>query len=93
MNYHQKKFSRRKIIKMMVLGATIPFMTGFNKQGHAAKASKQAMQYRDSPNGKEKCSNCLQFIPGETPEANGTCKVVEGNISPNGWCTAYTPRV
>ena len=93
MNYHQKKFSRRKIIKMMMLGASLPFITGVNGRAQAAKASKESMQYRDSPNGKEKCSNCLQFIPGETPEANGTCKVVEGSISSNGWCTAYTPRV
>lgn len=90
MNYRQKKFSRRKIIKFMVLGTTVPF--AFTSRAQAAKASKEAMQYRDKPNGEKQCSNCMQFIPGKTPEASGECKVVEGNISPQGWCTAYAPK-
>jgi hypothetical protein len=92
MNYRQKKFSRRKIIKFMALGATIPFMNAFISQAQAAKTSKEVVQYRDKPNGKQKCSNCIQFIPGKTSEANGECKVIEGNISPQGWCTAYAPE-
>ncbi|SDG83282.1 high-potential iron-sulfur protein [Nitrosomonas sp. Nm132] len=89
---HQKKFSRRKIIKLMALGATVPFVSAFTDQVKAAKASKEAMQYRNNPNGKEKCSNCMQFIPGKTPEVSGECKVVEGSISPEGWCNAYAPK-
>lgn len=92
MNFHQKKFSRRELIKFMVLGATIPFMGGLINKAEAAKASKALMKYQDKPNGNEKCSNCIQFIPGKTPEANGECKVVEGSISPQGWCTAYAPE-
>ena len=42
MNYHQKKFSRRKIIKFMVLGTAVPF--AFTGQAQAAKASKEVMQ-------------------------------------------------
>jgi len=56
------------------------------------KASKASMQYRDSPNGKQECSNCMQFIPGKTPKAKGSCKIVAGAISPAGWCIAYTPK-
>lgn len=92
MNDHQNQLSRRKIIKFMVLGATIPVLNSFAGQVHAAKASKEAMQYRDKPNGQQKCSNCMQFIPGKTAEARGECKVVEGSISPEGWCIAYAPE-
>ena len=92
MNYCEKKFSRRKIIKFMALGATVSFMNSLIGQAQAAKASKGSMRYRDEPNGKEHCSNCMQFIPGKTPEANGECKVVEGSISPNGWCAAYAKK-
>lgn len=92
MNYLQKKFSRRELIKFMAFGATIPFIGAFINKAEAAKASKALMKYQDKPNGNEKCSNCIQFIPGEAPEANGECKVVEGSISPQGWCTAYAPR-
>ncbi|WP_363319989.1 high-potential iron-sulfur protein [Nitrosomonas sp.] len=47
---------------------------------------------QDKPNGSEKCSNCIQFIPGDTSDANGECKVVAGSISPQGWCTAFSPK-
>lgn len=33
----------------------------------------------------------MQFIPGES-SANGTCKIVEGSISPKGWCMNFTPK-
>ena len=57
-----------------------------------AKASKQAMQYQDSPKNGQQCATCLQFIPGSGPAANGTCKVVDGPISPKGWCIAYAKK-
>ena len=49
----------------------------------AAKASKAAVAYRDSPNGGKSCSNCKVFV---SPNA---CKTVEGEVSPNGWCKIW----
>jgi len=57
-----------------------------------AKATKQAMQYQDQPKNSQKCADCLQFIPGPKQGASGTCKVVEGTISPDGWCAAYVKK-
>lgn len=57
-----------------------------------AKGSKSQFKYQDKPNGKQKCSGCSLFEPGKTATANGSCKVVEGAISPNGWCTAFSPK-
>jgi hypothetical protein len=57
-----------------------------------AKASKQSMQYQDQPKNGQKCDTCMQFIPGQKAGANGTCKVVDGPISPNGWCIAYVKK-
>jgi len=57
-----------------------------------AKATKQAMQYQEQPKNGLKCDTRMQFIPGAKPDANGTCKVVEGPISPNGWCAAYVKK-
>ena len=56
-----------------------------------AKGSKSQFKYQDKPNGNQKCSECSLFVKG-TSAANGSCKVVEGSISPNGWCTAYSPK-
>ncbi len=92
MSHFQKKFSRRRIMKFMALGATIPIFDILMNYAHASKASKESVQYQNEPNGKEQCSNCMQFIPGETTEASGGCRVVEGSIDPQGWCAAYTRK-
>ncbi len=92
MSHCHNKFSRRRVIKFMALGATAPIISTLIGQAQAAKASKGSVEYRDEPNGEEQCSNCMQFIPGKTPETNGKCKVVEGGISPRGWCTVYVKK-
>lgn len=90
---HHRQFSRRAVLKgaaaLAAVVATAASPAAVLAQG---KASKASMQYRDSPNGKQECSNCLQVIPGKTPQAEGSCKVVAGAISPHGWCIAYTPK-
>ena len=52
----------------------------------SAKASQQSAQYRPTPNGKAQCSNCSQFQPPSS------CKLVDGTISPAGWCTLYKAK-
>ncbi|MGO9390425.1 high-potential iron-sulfur protein [Rhodoblastus sp.] len=47
------------------------------------KMSKQQAGYQDSPKGIQMCATCSLF---DEPKA---CKVVEGEISPDGWCKAY----
>ncbi len=45
------------------------------------KPSQAQAQYQGQPKGDQKCGNCLNFVAG-----SNTCKVVEGQVSPNGWC-------
>lgn len=52
----------------------------------AAKMSPKAMSYRPNPNGNQRCDNCANFQP---PTA---CKVVDGAISPSGWCILYRAK-
>jgi len=49
----------------------------------SGKMSKQQAEYQDSPKGIQMCATCSLF---DEPHA---CKVVDGDISPNGWCKAY----
>jgi hypothetical protein len=49
----------------------------------AEKRSKKDVEYQDNPKGIQMCATCTLF------EAPRSCKVVEGDISPNGWCTDY----
>jgi hypothetical protein len=53
----------------------------------AAKVSQASVQYQTEPKGDQQCSLCMHFIA----ESN-TCKLVEGQISPNGWCTLWTKK-
>ena len=50
----------------------------------ASKVTPASVQYQDQPKGDQKCSGCLHFIA----ESN-TCKLVEGPISPEGWCILW----
>jgi len=70
-------------------GAFMPLLT---KAAGAAKLSKAEVQYRDRPNGGKDCDDCIQFVPGPTSKAAGSCKVVAGAISPHGYCVAFTPK-
>lgn len=51
------------------------------------KVSKASVQYQAEPKGDQKCATCMHFIP----ESN-TCKLVEGDISPNGWCVLWAKK-
>lgn len=49
-----------------------------------AKATKDNVKYQDTPKDGKKCIDCIHFLA-----ATNECKVVEGSISPDGWCTVY----
>ena len=53
---------------------------------YAQKAGKDAVKYQDSPKDGQKCADCLYF------QAPGSCAVVDGAISPNGWCSLYNKK-
>ena len=51
-----------------------------------AKTPQKAAMYQDKPKDGKMCSACTQF------EAPGSCKLVDGSISPDGWCQLFTPK-
>jgi hypothetical protein len=57
-----------------------------------AKGSQAQFKYQNTPKDGHQCSHCTFFIPGSSATANGTCKIVEGVISPKGWCTAFAAK-
>jgi hypothetical protein len=52
-----------------------------------AKVSQASVQYQSQPKDEQKCDGCLHFIA----ESN-TCKLVEGQISPDGWCALWAQK-
>lgn len=63
--------------------------TGMGDAAPAAsgKSSQASVQYQAQPKGDQKCDGCLHFMAD-----SNTCKVVDGTISPDGWCTLWTPK-
>ena len=89
--------SRRTLIRHGVTVAAVGAVaaSGLLKTTPAraqAKASQAVAMYQPTPHGKDQCDNCIHFIPGKTPTANGTCKVVDGVIAPKGWCVMYARK-
>jgi hypothetical protein len=83
----REKSSRRRVLRAAILlagAAAIPVaLRHAEAQG---KMSKAQVNYQDQPKSDQRCSGCIQFVPA------GQCKLVEGTISPNGWCALYTPK-
>jgi hypothetical protein len=85
----QRKLSRRSMLTRAawlagatLTGTVIPIELASAQQ----KASKEAMKYQDKPNKDQRCDNCMQFV------APSSCKVVDGTISPSGWCMAWVKK-
>lgn len=80
-------FSRRGILKLVAVGSGALVVCAAATPGRAAsKVAKNSVGYQGAPQGKFRCDNCVQWQP---PAA---CKLVEGVISPNGWCGIYAPK-
>ena len=83
---------RRFVGAAIVLPALAGLFAASASPAAAAKGSQAQFKYQTHPNGSKQCSNCTFFIAGKTATANGTCKVVDGVISPKGWCIAYSAK-
>jgi hypothetical protein len=64
----------------VMLGTTV---SGNRVAAAQTKVTQKAVGYQDTPKGTHRCDNCAQF------ESHSSCKVVEGNIEPAGWCKVY----
>jgi hypothetical protein len=84
----ESEFSRRSMLQRLATAAgTVTVLTvGAHQVAAQTKVSKTVVAYQDHPNGKLSCDNCINFQP---PSG---CKVVDGDITAQGWCKAYAPK-
>lgn len=84
----QAKVSRRSMLRgaLLLAGGTLAAGVIQVRPAHAQKASKADMKYQDSPKDGQKCADCVYF---QKPSA---CGVVEGTVSPDGWCILYNKK-
>ena len=85
-------FNRRTFLGSVVVLPLLAGMAPAAALADGSKASKDSMHYQTSPNGSMQCSGCKFFIPGQDAKSDGTCKIVDGAISPNGYCMAYVAK-
>jgi hypothetical protein len=81
----KSKIHRRSLLKSMAALAGIAVLPT-SKKAFAQKAPQAAVQYQDKPKGDQQCDNCVHF------EAPDGCKVVEGKVSPKGWCAIWAKK-
>jgi anaerobic selenocysteine-containing dehydrogenase len=82
--------SRRSFFKQITayaLGAALTVGLIPNLSFAQTKMTQKDAAYQDTPKGTKSCSNCSLF------EAPSGCKIVEGKVSPQGWCSVFTPKV
>lgn len=76
--------SRRTLLRFTASIAPIYFLYGVGGAAVAQqKSPKDAVNYQDQPNNGDKCSQCRFF------SEPGSCDLVEGEISPEGWCNLF----
>lgn len=54
--------------------------------------SKDALQYQDTPKNGQRCADCTYYIKDKNDDGQGACTLVEGKISPDGWCSSFAPN-
>jgi len=88
--FHSLNLSRRSLLRGATLmaagGALLGTTLAAGTAGAANKLAQKTVNYQDKPRGKAQCNNCSQW---QSPAA---CKLVDGSISPSGWCSVYAPK-
>jgi high potential iron-sulfur protein len=93
-NTDQMLHCRRALLRtgtaLVASFVVIPILT-WSTAAAANKAAKPVLDYQDHPKNGKVCADCWAYIakPGA---AEGSCKAIEGPVSPNGWCKAYSPK-
>jgi hypothetical protein len=78
--------ARRAVMRAVLHGSAAVMAGLLAQRGRAQsdnKMTKARAGYQGTPNGIYSCATCTLFV------APNACKVVEGEVSPDGWCKAY----
>ncbi|MFZ1109720.1 MAG: high potential iron sulfur protein [Rhodomicrobium sp.] len=83
---NDKKLSRRTILRgAVVTAAAVPVLLSGMTAAYA-KVKQADVKYQHEPKDGQKCEICANF---EAPHA---CKLVEGEIDPNGYCQLFKSK-
>ena len=77
------KRSRRNVMFALAGGVSAGLLPRIAPADALEKMTRAQAQYQDAPNGIYSCGLCTLF---ERPKG---CKVVEGEVSEDGWCKLF----
>ena len=83
------KITRRSLLQSLWIAASgvcTAGLAGFRSTVAQGRVPKAPAQYQDHPKGDQHCSRCINFV------APSSCRIVEGEISPDGWCQFFAAR-
>jgi hypothetical protein len=75
--------SRRNVMRSLAGGVSAGLLPRIAPADASEKMTRAQAEYQAAPNGIYSCGLCTLF---ERPNA---CKVVEGEVSKDGWCKAF----
>jgi len=80
--------SRRSLLQnaTVIAGGVAALATALTAKQAEAKNSQAAAAYQATPKNGQSCSTCALFRPPSS------CLMVEGTISPDGWCKFYVKK-
>jgi hypothetical protein len=75
--------SRRNAVSLLANAISAGLVVQMSRALASDKMTKAQAEYQDMPQGLYSCAMCTLFV------APNACKVVEGEISRDGWCKAF----
>jgi hypothetical protein len=75
--------NRRKALRRVVEGISAALLLGISPSQAADKMTSKQAEYQDTPKGIYSCAVCTLFEPPKY------CKVVDGEVSKDGWCKVF----
>jgi hypothetical protein len=75
--------SRRKVMRAVARGIAAGLLLRISQTDASEKMTRQQAEYQNSPNGLYSCGMCTLFEPPKS------CKVIDGEVSKDGWCKAF----
>jgi High potential iron-sulfur protein len=79
----QKGVSRRTIL--MAAAGAAPVLAPMSGSAEA-KMAQAAVKYQTTPKDGKQCDACNFFV------APNSCKMVDGDIAPTGWCLLWVKK-
>ena len=84
--HSSQRFEISRRAALITAGAA-PLLAMIGNRAEAGmKVPQSAVHYQPSPKDGKDCDDCANFV------SPGGCKLVDGDISPKGWCRLWVKR-